>query len=191
MGSTYPTRQLPELASARGVHARTHARTHAPTPSIHPDNYRISRIDNACTPSGIGGVFDALAQRLRDVRVTCGDWSRVLGPSVTVRLGVTAILLDPPYSNDEHDIRYSAGAGNMSADVRAWAITNGENGELRIALCGYEGEHEMPSTWECVPWKAQGGYGSTRKRGENMNACRERVWFSPSCQRASLFSDIA
>jgi DNA adenine methylase len=114
----------------------------------------------------------------------------VLGPSVTERLGITGILLDPPYDGDEHDIRYRIGAIDLSADVRAWALANGENPLLRIALCGYEGEHEMPSTWECVAWKAQGGYGSTRKSGENVNARRERIWFSPACQRVSLFSEV-
>jgi len=42
----------------------------------------------------------------------------------------------------------------------------------------------MPETWECVTWKALGGYGSqSNKRGRD-NAYRERIWFSPSCRAA-------
>ena len=40
----------------------------------------------------------------------------------------------------------------------------GDDPLIRIALCGYEGEHDMPGSWDCVEWKARGGYGS---QGEN------------------------
>ena len=78
----------------------------------------------------------------------------------------------------------------MAHDVRRWAIANGDNPLLRIALCGYEGEHDMPSSWECVPWKANGGYGGQSKDHDNPNAKRERIWFSPHClggKQRSLF----
>jgi len=42
----------------------------------------------------------------------------------------------------------------------------------------------MPDDWQCVPWKASGGYGSQGKTdGLNgrENATRERIWFSPHC----------
>lgn len=42
--------------------------------------------------------MQVLAARLRYVRVCCGDWKRVLTPSVTEAIGTTAVLLDPPYS---------------------------------------------------------------------------------------------
>lgn len=41
--------------------------------------------------------FALLSERLRDVRVCCGDWTRVCGPAVTFTHGTTAVLLDPPY----------------------------------------------------------------------------------------------
>ena len=122
-------------------------------------------------------IFAALSERLRHVRVTCGDWSRICTPAVTYRHGLTAVLLDPPYEGHEHVY----GSASVSADVRAWAIENGERPDMRIALCGYEGEHDMPATWECVAWKAKGGYGNQRREGENENARRERIWFSPHC----------
>lgn len=39
----------------------------------------------------------------------------------------------------------------------------------------------MPDSWECIAWKAKGGYGSQRKNGTNENGARERLWFSPAC----------
>jgi hypothetical protein len=67
--------------------------------------------------------------------------------------------------------------------VRAWALDNGDNPFLRIALCGYEGEHTMPDSWECIAWKAGGGYGSQGNGAARENAGRERIWFSPHCLR--------
>ena len=138
---------------------------------------------------GIEAWFGELSQRLRRVRIACGEWDRVLGDSVTIKHGTTAILLDPPYSADEHAVTYSA-ASDVAGAVRQWAIDNGDNRQLRIALCGYEGEHAMPADWECVPWKARGGYGSQADGRGRENAARERIWFSPACLRPSddLFS---
>ena len=152
-----PGRQLPHVGDAgMGVHRK------------------LPHVGDA----GRGGLFEELTARLRRVRVCCGDWSRVTGDTVTCRHGITGVLLDPPY--DDGAEVYSEGA-RISSDVREWAIANGSNPLLRIALCGYEGEHVMPSDWECVPWKAQGGYGSQRADGTNDNAKRERIWFSPHC----------
>lgn len=131
-----------------------------------------------------------LAARLRHVRVACGDWTRVLGDSVTWRHGTTAVFLDPPY--DDGEIDYAAGGRGISADVRAWALEHGDDTRLRIAICGYEGEHDMPATWRVHAWKAHGGFGSQRRDGSNENSHRERVWFSPGClsteKQRSLFN---
>ena len=124
----------------------------------------------------------ALAVRLRRVRFACGDWQRVLGDSVTWRHGTTGIFFDPPY--EEGKMEYSAAArGTVSADVRAWALKNGTNKKLRIALCGYAGEHKMPG-WTCVEWRARGGYGNQGGDDADDNRHRERIWFSPHCERA-------
>lgn len=132
--------------------------------------------------------FIALSSRLRRVRVACGNWDRVLGDSVTWRHGLTGIVFDPPY--DEGEMQYAEHSG-LSSDVRDWCLANGDNRLLRIALCGLEGEHAMPG-WECVAWKARGGYGGQRKEGVNGNRKRERIWFSPHCIPAEdLFSRLA
>jgi DNA adenine methylase len=141
-------------------------------------NRKLPHLGDAGMGEAIADYFAALSNRLRKVRVACGEWDRVLGDSVTVRHGITGVFLDPPYSADEHSITYSANS-DVAAQVREWAIANGSNRDLRIALCGYEGEHAMPDGWDCVAWKAAGGYAS---RDEAVpNASRERIWFSPAC----------
>nr|WP_244982190.1 DNA adenine methylase [Corallococcus exercitus] len=130
---------------------------------------------------GIREWMQALANRLRYVRVCCGDWARVTSRSVTECIGVTGILLDPPYSDaaGRDPSIYAEEDLQVAHRVREWALENGDNPRLRIALCGYEGEHEMPATWRCVSWKAPGGYAAAR--GNHENAQRERIWFSPYC----------
>jgi len=126
------------------------------------------------------------------VRVCSGDWARVLGPSPTTKLGVTAVFLDPPYGEDasrESDV-YRCDSLSVATGVREWCIANGDNPLLRIALCGYEGEHEMPANWAVHVWKAHGGYGTQGEGSGRDNAKRERVWFSPHClstAQGSLF----
>jgi hypothetical protein len=132
-----------------------------------------------------------LADRMRRVRVCCGDWSRICGPSPTVKLGTTGVFLDPPYADeaDRQSDLYATDDLTVAHAVREWAITNGNHPELRIALCGYDGEHEMPSSWEAIHWKASGGYGSQGEGRGRENAKREMIWFSPHCLRPqeSLF----
>jgi hypothetical protein len=134
--------------------------------------------------------FETLATRLRRVRVCCGDWSRVMGPSVTVKHGVCGVFLDPPYSAEagRQPGLYSEDDLVIAHRVRKWALENGDNPLLRIALCGYDGEHDMPETWECVAWKAHGGYAHNGVAG-NLNAARERIWFSPHCLRPPTLFD--
>lgn len=152
-------------------------------------NRKLPHLGDAGRGEKIMEYFQALSGRLRDVRIACGEWDRVLGDSVTIKHGVTGVFLDPPYSADEHDVKYSADS-DVAAHVREWAIANGDNPLMRIALCGYEGEHAMPDSWECVAWKARGGYASKGSKAE-ANASRERIWFSPHCLKAGgLFSEV-
>ena len=128
--------------------------------------------------------FATLAARLRNVRVCCGDWSRVVTDSITTRHGVTGILLDPPYPDgwDADGGAYSAGSAGVDVwyDAAAWAATAGEDRNFRIVLCGYAGTWDKPAGWREVPWKARGGYGSG-----NGNPERERLWLSPGCLDAT------
>lgn len=151
-----PSQKLPHLGDAgRGIH----------------------RPDDAVR---VPDIMSRLARRLRMTRVACGDWTRVTGEAVTTHQGLTAAFLDPPYAEGTGNL-YSEHDRTLSVDVRAWAITNGDNPKMRIALCGYDGEHVMPATWREHAWKARGGYGSQAAEGANENAKRERIWFSPHC----------
>jgi len=131
---------------------------------------------------GIMEMFTALFTRFRDVRVCAGDWTRVCGPCVTYKHGITGIFLDPPYSDKakRSDKLYRVDSLDVSHEVREWAIKEGKNPLLRIAMCGYEGEHEMPPEWTKVAWKAGEGYGG-QACVRTKNGTRERIWFSPSC----------
>ena len=140
--------------------------------------------------AGQGEWSAALADRLRHVRVCCGDWLRVCGPTPTTKQGLTGVLLDPPYADTagrDWDL-YAVDSATVAHEVREWAIAHGDDPLLRIALCGYDGEHAMPANWTEVGWKARGGYGN---KGENspgrLNARKERIWFSPHCLKAGLF----
>jgi len=163
-------KQLPHLGDAgRGVHR--------PSQKLHD-------------------YIGLLAARLRRVRVCCGDWSRVCGPTPTVKQGLTAVFLDPPY--DQHEKLYAVET-NVSAAVRRWCLERGDDKLIRIALCGYEGEgHEELEQhgWDVLEWKANGGYGSQgTDRPGAANAARERIWFSPCClpavAAATLFDGVA
>ena len=121
--------------------------------------------------------FVTLAERMRDVRVCCGEWDRVLGESVTIKHGMTAIFLDPPYEDFEGTYAVKT---EVTDAVREWAVANGDNPLLRIALCGYDGQHEIPGTWELVHWKARKGYQAVDENGEH-GGHNECVWFSPHC----------
>jgi len=130
--------------------------------------------------------MNGLAARLRRVRVACGDWSRVVTPSV-IRAGSypCGVFLDPPYDTGSEN--YSVTEEGIAAKVREWALDHGEDERLRIILCGYEGEHEMPDSWHCHAYSATGAYAG-RGTKANENRHRERLWFSPHCLRQpSLF----
>ena len=137
--------------------------------------------ESTASESGLYAWMEALAERLRYVRVCCGDWSRVCGPTPTVKQGLTAVFLDPPYATAERTADLYAVDTEVSAATRAWATERGNDKRLRIALCGYEGEHAMPDGWTAYRWKAKGGYGSQGNGLGRENARREVVWFSPHC----------
>ena len=76
---------------------------------------------------------------------------------------------------------YIAGGNrtDIAAEVWAWAVANGGNQLLRLAVCGYEDGREVPPGWEAVPWKANKGYQQTEAGRQNRH--REMIWYSPHC----------
>lgn len=142
-----------------------------------------------------GNGLEAVAERLRRVRVACGDFERVLGDSVTWRHGLTGVFLDPPYAADRVDV-YAHECRNVSARARAWALDAGRRPDMRIVLAGYGDEHAdlERAGWRVQAWKAKGGFGSQGNGRGRENASAERLWFSPACldpAQQSLFGVVA
>ena len=208
IGSGWCAKQLPHLGDAgTGVHRkRPHlgnagTGVHRKRPHLGNAGRGVNRQRPHLGDAGTGGALcleeesartsgtrehlfaymNKLADRLRRVRVCCGDWSRVCGPTPTVKLGITGVFLDPPYLEGRTDALYSCDSLTVANGVREWAIAQGDDPRIRIALCGYEGEHAMPDSWACVEWKARGGYGSQGQNQARENSDKERIWFSPHC----------
>lgn len=211
-----PHRTMPYLKSDGGLISRTNAKRprlgrgqgrgvsrQIPQLKGHVSNPGSGVLQNLSN-EGLLDWLSSLAERLRRVRVCCGDWSRVIGPSVTHKIGLTGVFLDPPYDmrvvSDKaetgrdgaapSDKLYEHHDNEISAAVRTWAIENGNNPLLRIAVCGYEGEHEFPPMWQKVAWKANGGFGNQNPNTNGaINATRERIWFSPHCLKSPTLFD--
>ena len=127
------------------------------------------------------GLIAALSKRLRNVRVACGDWRRVLGGStLRAHSGACGVFLDPPYADGSMDYAAGGTGTSLSAEVREWAVENGANRAMRIVLAGYDGEHAMPAGWRAVEWTASRGFSAA----DNDNRHRERLWLSPHCDGA-------
>lgn len=128
----------------------------------------------------IAAYLTQLATRLERVRITAGDWARVLKPSVlrtsTGGDRAVAILLDPPYSTSG-DLYAESSAGIAEA-VRDWCIT--APAEYRVILCGYDTEHDalLDHGWDVIDGKSGGGAGYSTRAD---NGRRERMWTSPAC----------
>lgn len=138
---------------------------------------------------GLYAWMQALCARLRRVRVCCGDWTRVLGPSVTWKHGLTGVYLDPPYGHQERVPELYAIDQDVTRDVETWCLAHGANPLLRIVLSGYQGEYDLPG-WRRIPWKAVAGYSGQNRDRDNRNQYREVLWASPHClapQQLTLF----
>jgi len=137
------------------------------------------------------GYFQELAARLRHVRVCCGDWTRIMGDTPLFVNDPVGAFLDPPYADTagRQSNLYRVDCDQVAHNVREWAIAHGDDRRCRIALCGYEGEHEMPESWQVVNGKAGGGYGGQAKEGY-ANKDRERIWFSPHCEPERMAQEV-
>lgn len=194
-----PSRQLPHLGSAgTGIHRPSQQKPHLSDAGMDIHRPKQQRphlggslgVHRPTTSNNLFAYMQQLQDRLRSVRVCCGDWSRVLSDSPTTKLGITAVMLDPPYSHDLRDNELYAIEDDCGKAVRDWAVENGDNPLLRIALCGYSSEdfseHDMPENWEVFNWKTGGGYSfqTNKSNGKSRgmeNSELETIWFSPHC----------
>jgi DNA adenine methylase len=160
-------RQLPHLGDAgRGINRQL--------PHLGDAGRRIEQ------------YLSGLADRLRGVRVCCGDWSRVVTDGALSYGSSVGVFLDPPYLGDvrTQDL-YAADDHEIAHDVREWCLANGDNPRYRIVLAGYDAEHDhlMPDTWRRHRWSASSGYagGGDAARGGAANRHKEVLWMSPGC----------
>ncbi|MBN7350736.1 DNA adenine methylase [Mycobacteroides abscessus] len=149
---------------------------------------------NADHGEAVSAYLEALAARLARVRIVCGDWRRVVTPSVirsTAGNSHIGVLLDPPYavSGDLYATTNtdSQAAQTISAAVRQWCLT--ADAAYRIVLCGFDTEHDalLEHGWTVDVGRAGGGagYNTDAKAGR-----RERLWFSPACLHADTMLDF-
>ena len=137
--------------------------------------------------------FRYLAARLRHVRILNGQWTRAVtnGASFTIPVrqgaGPAGYFLDPPYGDVGREDLYGKHESlTVSADVREWCITAGDDPRRRIVYAGYdtEGADLLAAGWREQEWFTagflSGGMGQISKTGTHQQH-RERLWFSPHC----------
>lgn len=134
--------------------------------------------------SDLEAWLGAIARRIANVRIACGDFERVLGKTpLRAHRGnsMRGVVLDPPYTAAAgcQAGLYGERDQGTAARARQWALAHGDDPTLRIVLCGLEGEHAMPSSWREIAWVRKGGYASVNPA--NVNRYRERIWLSPAC----------
>lgn len=174
------SRKLPHLSAGRGINRKL--------PHLSAGqgiNRKLPHLGDAgqgARSEYIYEWFNKLHDVLRDTRVTCGDWSRVVKDSVTTRHGLTAIFLDPPYTKGKMDYTAKGTGGDLAMDVQAWCADNGNDKKLRIVLCGHAGEHDelLKHGWFTETWTARKGYALSDEAIENSSS--ETIWCSPNCQ---------
>lgn len=181
-------RQRPHLGDAgQGVNRQ---RPHLGNGNINNATWR--------NQDALYAYMHSLAARLRNVRVCCGDWSRVVTNGALSYGATVGVFLDPPYSDTAKRTSnlYSTDDLDVAHDVRAWCIANGDNPRYRIVLAGYKDEHdaEMPATWRREAWTAGKSYGSSTSAGStnDLNRSKEMLWYSPACLNATptLFDEV-
>ena len=187
-------RELPHLGDAgRGVNRKL---PHLGDAGRGDESATQAGASTASCPTSatreLSHYLHALAHRLRRVRITCGDWQRVVSPSVTratagnSRVG---IFLDPPYATSG-DLYVEATDG-IAEQVRDWCLA--APAEYRIVLCGYDEEHHALEAhgWRRIEGRSGAGAGYSTRRD---NGRRERLWLSPACIAAgqdTLFGGAA
>ena len=148
--------------------------------------------------AGIAAYFMQLADRLRDVRVCNGDWSRVTTNGALSTGATVGVFLDPPYLGDVRTADlYAVDDHTIAHEVRAWCLANGDDKRLRIVLAGYTDEHDhlMPDTWRRVYWSSSAAYQTTAAAeraasgatdGNLANRHKECLWLSTHCLHAEM-----
>jgi len=139
-------------------------------------NSRPSLLARLVKERRVSEYVAALSKRLRNVCIFWNDFVVVAGKAKQPELGVVGILLDPPYLRHLRDYDYDTDAADVWHRAARWAVSNGDNPRLRIAVCGYndaDSDALFPSEWRRFVW---------RRSGIGQNKDRECIWFSPHCK---------
>lgn len=145
---------------------------------------------------GLGEWFRAIQERLRRVRVCCGDWQRVCRYTPTPHNGRVGVFLDPPYAHTLRDPALYRVESNISMHVQQWCIDRGNNPMVRIVLSGLNSEHDvlLAHHWRKWTWNVNKGYGFQGKRPNRPTRALHACWISPHClgevENLSLFRPI-
>jgi len=110
--------------------------------------------------------FRELSERLRYVRVVCGEWTRVCGGNWQDKMGTVGIFFDPPYGVENRNTKiYHHDSTTIAKDVLEWCIEQGNKESYRIVLAGYNEYEELANHgWRKFSWKATGGYSNVAKQ---------------------------
>jgi hypothetical protein len=145
--------------------------------------------------TNIYNLFSDLSERLRYVRVVCGDWNRVCGGNWQDNIGICGMFFDPPYGViDRQTDVYHHDSTTIAKDVMNWCAERGANPRYRIVLAGYE-EHEelcVNHGWTKENWKSNGGYANSTSgasRGKE-NRHREMLYYSPFCCKTNNVQEM-
>jgi DNA adenine methylase len=193
---------MPDVTNAKGCHKTGLCRRPTYGASGAHGVHKVSLVDEEPGPAldvrdpytpGLYTWFRELSERLRRVRVVCGDWTRVCGGDWQDDRGTCGIFFDPPYDPEKcnRDPKiYTEESATVAAEVREWCIPRGERKTYRIVLAGYYEEHQSleDDGWTVHRWSAHGGFanrGKGKTRGEE-NRHKEALFFSPHCHSSGL-----
>ena len=171
---------------------------------IHRQPSRVAEASTVTsTMNGdIAAAIAAVSNRLRRVRVTCGEWDRNAASAIRAPRGkYSAVFLDPPYAlsgegRTRHDHLYAVNDSNADGTdphiaAREWALEHGDS-SVRIAYCAYRNAEEdalfADAGWSRWGWTASGGYALQSKGQRSDGAAnrhREVIYFSPACEPGS------
>lgn len=123
-------------------------------------------------------ILTTLSNKMARIKILCGNWDRALkGIAFTTN---TAIFIDPPYSirSEGGHRMYTKDNVNLKDEIEDFCRVHEK--VLRIALCGYIGEYDLP-LWDQYKWVNVGGYSNQNKTKITTKREEEVIWFSPLC----------
>lgn len=168
--------QIPSMSSGIGVHAK------GQIPNLSDGCMGVQDRYN----TNIYAWFRQLSERLRYVRVVCGDWKRVCGGNWQTKTGrPCGIFFDPPYSAEagRDNAVYTVESATVAHDVREWCRSRADDPDYRIVLAGYFDEHAslLEDGWTVHRWSTHGGYAKCGNGRGLSNRHKEALFFSPHC----------